>query len=153
MIKEGHELANHTYSHKRSIFKTKKFIKKDILRCDEELSKINVKTNLFRFPGFKWGLNGFLICLKLNKKVIFSDSVPKDWMGAQLKKKGFVKRINIRPAIKRTLRKTKNGSIVNLHDYLEGIGRHKEIILLLESVLPKFKNKFRMVTVSNLLNF
>ena len=154
ILREGHEIANHTHSHKRMIFKSFDFVKKDILKADEELKKQGIKTNLFRFPGFKWGITSFCVCLKLKKKVIFCDVVSQDWLRPWLKKRNPKVRIKLNPVIKRTLRKTKNGSIINLHDYLEGIGRHKEIIPILEKVLPKLKErKYDFVTVSELLNF
>ncbi len=151
--KEGHEFGNHTYSHKRMSFKSKKFIEEDIKKCDAELSKFGIKTNLFRFPGFKFGLNSLLVCWMLKKKMIFADMVSKDWLNPWLKMKNNTKEpVKIDKPIKKTLSKTKNGSILNFHDYLEGIGTHKEIIPILERVLPKLKEKgFEFVTVSELL--
>jgi len=151
--KEGHEFGNHTFSHKRMWFKSRKFMKEDIQKYDDELNKFEIKTNLFRFPGFKFGLNSLIVCWKLKKKMIFADMVSNDWLNPWLKmkcnKKGPVK---IDKPIQKTLSKTKNGSILNFHDYLEGIGSHKEIIPIMEKVLPKLKEKgFEFVTVSELL--
>lgn len=151
--KEGHELGNHTFSHKRMWFKSRKFMRKDIQKCDDELNKFGIKTNLFRFPGFKFGLNSLIICWKLKKKMIFADMVSNDWLNPWLKMKYNKKEpVKIDKPIQKTLSKTKNGSILNFHDYLEGIGSHEEIILIMEKVLPKLKEKgFEFVTVSKLL--
>lgn len=151
--KERHEFGNHTYSHKRLWFKSREFIKKDIEKCDEELCKVGIKTNLFRFPGFKFGLNSLMICWKLNKKIIFADMISNDWLNPWLKKRYNRKSpVRIEKVVKKTLLKTKNGSILNFHDYLEGIGTHKEIISIFEKIMPELEIKgFKFVTVSELL--
>jgi len=151
--KEGHEFGNHTFSHKRMWFKSRKFMREDIQKCDDELNKFGIKKNLFRFPGFKFGLNSLIVCWKLKKKMIFADMVSNDWLNPWLKMKYNKKEpVKIDKPIQKTLSKTKNGSILNFHDYLEGIGSHKEIIPIMEKVLPKLKEKgFEFVTVSELL--
>ena len=151
--KEGHEFGNHTFSHKRMWFKSRKFMKKDIQKCDDELNKFGIKTNLFRFPGFKFGLNSLIVCWKLKKKMIFADMVSNDWLNPWLKMKYNKKEpVKIDKPIQKTLSKTKNGSILNFHDYLEGIGSHKEIIPIMEKVLPKLKERqFEFTTVSGFI--
>ena len=151
--REGHEFGNHTYSHKRLWFKSSKFIKRDIEKCDEELGRCQIDTDLFRFPGFKFGLISLIVCWKLKKKMIFADMISDDWLNPWLKKEYNKKEtIKIDEVINRTLSKTKNGSILNFHDYLEGIGNHEKIIHIMEKVMPKLKEKgFKFVTVSELL--
>lgn len=140
IIKEEHEIGNHSYGHKRLAFKSKKYIEKDLKKCDYELNKFNIKTNLFRPPGLSMFYNLFNVCKKLEKKIIACDVISNDW-----RKKG------IEYAVKRVLKNTKNGSIINFHDYVEGIGANEEIIPILEKVLPKLKEKYRFVTISELL--
>jgi peptidoglycan/xylan/chitin deacetylase (PgdA/CDA1 family) len=142
IIKEGHEIGNHSYEHKRLAFKSQEYIKNDIKKCDEELYHFNIKTNLFRPPGLSMFYNLFKVCKRLEKKIIACDVISNDW-----RKKG------IEYSVKRVLRGTKNGSIINFHDYLEGIGTNEEIIPILEKVLPELKNKYKFVTVSELLEF
>lgn len=151
--KDGHEFGNHTFSHKKMQFKSRKVVETEIKKCDNELSKFGIKTNLFRFPSFKFGLNSLIVCWKLKKKMIFADMISKDWLNPYLKKKYNKKGdININKPINRTLSKTKNGSILNFHDYLDEIGNNKEIIQIMEKVIPKLKEKgFEFVTVSELL--
>lgn len=154
ILREGHEIGNHTHSHKWLIFKSYNFIKKDILSCDIDLEKVGIQTSLFRFPAFKWGLISFIACLKLRKKVIFCDVVSNDWLRPWLRNKNKLIIIKIAPVIKKVIRRTKNGSIINFHDYLQGVGSHKEIIPILEGVLPELKKKkYKFVTVSELLKF
>ena len=155
--KEGHEFGNHTYSHKRLWFKSKKFIEEEIKKCDEELSRVGITTNLFRFPGLKFGPSSLSICKKLNKEIIFGaltyDWVSYDYWNPWFKKKKDIKgKIKIDTVVKKALSKAKNGSIVVFHDYLQEIGRNEEIIPILERVLPKLKKEnFEFVTVSQLL--
>jgi len=141
-IQEGNEIGNHTYSHKSLWFISKRKITEEINDCDKELEKIGVKTDLFRPPKFRMGINLFKTLKKLNKKLILCDAISNDW-----RKKG------IEYAVKRVLKKTKNGSIVNFHDYIEGIGTNEELIPILETILSKLKNKYKFVTVSELLEF
>ncbi|MFA5071436.1 MAG: polysaccharide deacetylase family protein [Candidatus Pacearchaeota archaeon] len=139
-IREGNEIGNHTYSHKNLWFISKEKITQEIKDCDKELEKIGIKTNLFRPPKFRMGINLFKTLKKLNKKLILCDAISNDW-----RKKG------IEYAVKRVLKKTKNGSIVNFHDYIEGVGTNEELIPILERVLSKLKNKYKFITVSELL--
>ncbi|MCF7834329.1 MAG: polysaccharide deacetylase family protein [Candidatus Pacebacteria bacterium] len=157
--KDGHEFGNHTFSHKRLWFKSKKFIEEDIQRCDNELKKVGVVTNLVRFPGLKYGLNTIKICKLLNKKIIAIDLITlnqfaMDWFNPWLKKIGLIKNeIKIDDVVKTTIKNTKNGSILVFHDYLQEIGPHKELSSILEIILPELKKKgFNFVTVSELLN-
>ena len=141
MIKEEHEIGNHSYEHKRLAFKSKKYTKEDLERCDNELHKFKIKTNLFRPPGVSMFYNLFRVCKKLEKKIIICDVVSDDW-----KKPGIEKIVN------KVLRKTKNGSIIDFHDYLEGIGTNEEIIPILKKIIPELKKAgYKMITVSELL--
>ena len=65
ILKEGHELGNHSYHHRRLWFKSKNYVEEDIQRCDVELEKFGVKTNLFRSPGLSMSYNLLKICKKL----------------------------------------------------------------------------------------
>ncbi|MDE2031111.1 MAG: polysaccharide deacetylase family protein [Patescibacteria group bacterium] len=157
--KDGHEFGNHTFSHKRLWFKSKKFIKEDIQKCDNELQIFGIKTNLIRFPGLKYGLNAIKICKLLNKKVIAVDFITLnqfawDWFNPWLKKIGLIKNnIKIDKVVKVTVKNTKNGSILGFHDYLQEIGPHPELSPILEDILPKLQMKgFDFVTISELLN-
>lgn len=140
IIKEKHEIGNHSYEHKRLAFKSQKYIKNDLEMCDKELAKLNIKTNLFRPPGFSMFYNLFKVCSRLEKKIILCDVISNDW-----RKKG------VEYAVKRVLKKTRKGSVINFHDYIEGIGTNEEIIPILKKILPELKKKYEFVTISELL--
>ena len=133
ILKEGHEIGNHTFSHKSLWFKSKRFIKEDIEKCDKELRNIRVKTDLFRFPSFRFGINAIVVCKGLKKKVIFCDVISNDWLDPYLRKKYDKKgSIKIDKVVRKVLDRTKSGSIISFHDYLEGIGPNREIVPILE---------------------
>ena len=156
--KDGHEFGNHTFSHKRLWFKSRKFIKEEIKKCDDELKKVGIVTDLIRFPGLKYGFNTINICKILNKRIIAVEFLTAnqfawDWFNPWLKKMGLINgNIKIDDVIKTTIKKTRNGSILGFHDYLQDIGPHPELLDILEIILPELKRKgFNFVTISKLL--
>lgn len=159
-IKEnGHEVGNHTFSHKRLWFKSKRFIEEDVKKCDEELGKVGISTDLIRFPGFKYGPNALSVCRRLGKRAIFQEKLSwsqeaYDWYRPWLKMRGLTRGpVRIDKVIEKTLSGTRNGSILGFHDYLQEIGPHPEIIPILERIIPELKNRgFKFVTISELLN-
>lgn len=141
IINQGHQLGNHSYSHQSLWFKFPQTIFREITRCDYELKKLDISTNLFRPPYFRFGLTCWIICLKLRKRVVFCDVVSQDW-----KRKGVAWTVN------RVLENVKPGSIINLHDYLENVGRNKEIVEITTRIIKVLKERgYRFLTVSELL--
>lgn len=114
IVRQGCEIGNHSFNHSSLVSKSKKFIEEQIRRTDEELNKIGIKTILFRPPFLRIGGNLLKIIKKLDKRIILLDVHSKDWSG-----------ISDKVIINRVLSKTKNGSIINLHDYIERRGRTK----------------------------
>jgi peptidoglycan/xylan/chitin deacetylase (PgdA/CDA1 family) len=155
---DGHEFGNHTFSHKRLWFKPRKFVEEDINKCDEELQRVGIVTDLIRFPGLKYDINTINICKKLHKLPIFAELLTfnqfaYDWFRPWLNKVGFTKSpIKIDTVIKKTIEKTRNGSILGFHDYLQEIGPNPESHLIIEKIIPELQKKgFIFVTVSKLL--
>ena len=139
--KEGHEIGNHTFSHKRMLFKSRKFMKEEIQKCDEELDKLGIKTNLFRPPGGVLSYNLLSVLKKLNKKIILWDDNSKDWEKPGVKK-----------AEKNVLSHVRNGSIIDFHDFIEGVGKNKSLTKILNETIPELQNRgYKLVTVSELL--
>ncbi len=142
IINQRSEIGNHSYNHAPLRFKNKKLIENEIIKTEEELLKIGINPALFRPPYCSFGLNLLKICKKLNKKIILFDVHSKDWK--LLKKQKIIKIV---------LNKTKNGSIINFHDYLEEIGENNQIIEIITTLIPILKKKYKFVTVSELLNY
>lgn len=154
----GHEFENHTYSHKRLWFRSAKFIEEEVTKCDEELAKLGIETDLLRFPGLKYGPSALKVCKKLKKKIISADMnlfdwTSHDWFNPWLKKLKITKgQIKLEKVVNKTISRARNGSIIAFHDYLHGIGPHPEIVLILERVILELRKRgFEFVTVSELL--
>lgn len=143
MFREGHKIGNHSHSHGSLWFKSLQTIEQEIILCDKILwDKCKLKTDLFRPPYFRLGLAAWMVSIKLKKKVIFSDTISDDW-----KLKGVEFTVN------KVIENTKNGSIINLHDYLENIGRNKEIVEITKRIILGLKKRgYKFVTISKLLN-
>ncbi|MGC9309423.1 MAG: polysaccharide deacetylase family protein [Candidatus Nanoarchaeia archaeon] len=136
IIKEGHDLGNHTFSHKSSYFKSKKYIKRELQRVDKLY-----QSSLVRPPYLHIGMNFYSVCKELDKKIIACDVVSDDW-----KLKGIDYCVN------NILNNVKPGSIINLHDYITGVGRNKYLINILKRVVPELKKRgYSFVKISDIL--
>lgn len=142
--KEGHELANHTYSHPYFKKNTRSNqIEWEISRTHDILRKITgEKPHLFRPPG------GFYNEALVNQSkkagyltVLWSwHQDTKDW------KAPGVSRI-----VRKVLENAQNGDIVLFHDHVNG---SHQTVDALKQILPELQNRgFRFVTVSELLTF
>ena len=147
MIKEGHELGNHSYSHWNLIFKKKSVIREEIEKTDRLLHELGVKSDIhFRPPFGRLLFAASSILASLNKKVIMWNVPTKDY-----------KEDDPKIILKRIYKRIKPGSIIVLHD--SGIERSgKKIdrqatvdaVKMLIDELPKRGYEFR--TVSELIN-
>ncbi len=136
--KDKHEIGNHTFSHKSLLFKSKKFIEDEIEETDKLLG---IKTKIMRPPYLRIGFNAYNVCKKLGKKIVYCDAISHNW---RLK--------GVEYAVDNVLRKTRNGSIINMHDYLENIGRNKDIIEITKRAIIELKKRhYKFITISNLL--
>jgi peptidoglycan-N-acetylglucosamine deacetylase len=147
MIAEGHDLCNHSYSHKNLIFKKKSMIREEIEKTDRLLRELGVKGNIhFRPPFGRLLFTASSVLASLNKKVIMWNVPTRDY-----------KENDKNVILKRIYKRIKPGSIIVLHD--SGIERSEkkidrqatiDAVKLLVDELPKKGYKFR--TVSELIN-
>lgn len=141
IISGNHEIGNHSYSHKKMIFKSPNFIKKEILRTDKILKTFKIETNIFRPP---FGLMFFalpLIMQKSKKKIILWNINSKDCLGLSAKKLS-----------KKILKKIHPGSIILMHDG-NGVKRsnRSNTVEVLKIIIPKLKEMgYDFSTISNL---
>jgi peptidoglycan-N-acetylglucosamine deacetylase len=143
-VLEGHEIANHTYNH---IYFNKRMtdssINKEILKAEQTIISITgKKPTLFRPPGGFYSENVIRVLQKSGYQLIMwswhQDS--RDW-----------DRPGVQKIVNGILKKTQNGDIVLLHDYVEG---ETQTIEALKQILPKLKERgYRFVTVSELLAY
>lgn len=105
ILREGHTIGNHTYSHPLLLLRTRKFIAGEIERTQEIIERVTgVRPSLFRPPyGARWfGLMPTLNVRGLNLVM---------WSAA-----GFDWKYKTQAIIKTTTRKMRSGSVILLHD-------------------------------------
>lgn len=104
---EGHDVANHSYSHLRMGCIDNNKIKSEIIKCNNTLKEITGKeNNLFRAPYGEYNDNVVKIARELNQYTIQWDVDSLDW------KPG----ITPQQIQKRILSNVKNGSILLFHN-------------------------------------
>ncbi len=147
MIKEGHELGNHSYSHKNLIFKKKSIIREEILKTDDLLRELGVKGKiLFRPPFGRLLFTASSVLASLNKNVLMWNVPTKDY-----------KETDPEVILKRIYKRIKPGSIIILHDSgVERIGKkikREATISAVKSLLDELPRKgYKFKTVSELIN-
>jgi peptidoglycan-N-acetylglucosamine deacetylase len=101
ILNNGHQIGNHTYSHKNGFLSSNKTYLKDIKKCENILPN----TNLFRPPFGKiypWQIRK----IKEKYKIIMWDVLSYD----------FTENISEKQLTKNILRNTESGSIIVFHD-------------------------------------
>ncbi|NEW07727.1 polysaccharide deacetylase family protein [Paenibacillus sp. SYP-B3998] len=140
-VNEGHELANHTYSH--AYLSRKNNLKKEINKAEEIIYETTGRRcQLFRPPGGFYNENLVAMVKQEGYKMIMWtwQLDTKDWNTPGVDK-----------IVNRVLKNSRNGNIVLFHDYVEG---PTQTIDALKLILPELKNRgFKFVTVSELLNY
>ncbi len=141
IVKEGHEVANHTYNHTRGNKMNSKKLVTELDKTAESIKSItNIKPTLFRPVG------GFYNDLIINTAVKNNYLVvmwswhqdPKDWNGT-----------NANKISKHVISSAKPGDIVLLHD---SGGDRTKTVNALDPILDFLtKNNFECVTVSDML--
>ncbi|WP_244163235.1 polysaccharide deacetylase family protein [Paenibacillus pectinilyticus] len=143
-VLEGHEIANHTYSHKyfrKNI--PSETIQKEILDAENAIIQAtSVKPRLFRPPGGFYNENVIHVSKNAGNLVIMWSwhQDTEDWQTP-----GIYKIVN------KVSKNTRNGDIILFHDYVEG---KTQTIAALKQILPLLKERgYEFVTVSELLTY
>ncbi|MCK4311491.1 MAG: polysaccharide deacetylase family protein [Candidatus Cloacimonetes bacterium] len=124
IISKGHEIGNHSYSHKSLIFKSTAYVQKEIEKTDKILGNLGVKGDICFCPPYgRMDAIARMVFRKLHKKVILWDNNPKDF-----------KRSSSDEIVNKVLKKLKPGSIIVLHD---GGGDRTETIEAVEILIPE----------------
>ncbi|MDQ0917682.1 polysaccharide deacetylase family protein [Paenibacillus sp. V4I5] len=140
-LREGHEIANHTYSH--AYLSKKNNIKKEINQTEELIyDTTGRRCLLFRPPGGFYN-ERLVAAVRAEgyKMIMWSWQLDtKDWSTP-----------GVNTIVNRVLKNAKNGNIVLFHDYIEG---PTQTIAALKIILPELKSRgYQLVTVSQLLNY
>ena len=136
---EGHELANHTYTHPK---------KTSIPNLEKELKKTNETIfgitgfypTLFRPVGGQYTDNMIDAAVKEGYKVVMWSwhQDTEDWKNPSAKK-----------IVKNVIRGTKPGDVILFHD---GGGNREQTVKALEEILPGLQKKgYKFVTISELI--
>ncbi|WP_239328047.1 polysaccharide deacetylase family protein [Paenibacillus sp. ACRRX] len=142
IIAEGHEIANHTFSHTYfNARSTASFIRQEIERTQLAVYEVTgAKPTLFRPPGGNYNDRIINTAHLLGlKSVMWSwHQDTKDWTHPGVGK-----------ICDKVLKNAHNGDIVLFHDYVPGKTQTKQA---LETILPELQKKgFQLVTVSELI--
>ncbi|REB07270.1 polysaccharide deacetylase family protein [Sporosarcina sp. BI001-red] len=137
---DGHEVANHTYSHSR--FKTAKQFKQELIDTNEVIYGITgTYPKLFRPVEGNYNDRLINIAVKQNFKVVMWSwhQDTEDW-----------KKPGVNKIVEKVLTGTKPGDVILFHD---GGGERSQTVQALEKILPKLKEQgYRFVTVSELMD-
>ncbi|MCD4796577.1 MAG: polysaccharide deacetylase family protein [Candidatus Cloacimonetes bacterium] len=141
IIHEGHEIGNHSFSHKSMIFRSIIFIINEIEKTDKILKNLGVKGEIyFRPPYGRMDTIARMVLRKMRKKIILWDNGPKDF-----------KCLSSEEVVDKVLKKLKPGSIIVLHD---GGGVDRSItVKAVDMLIPEILKKgYKFQTVSELIS-
>ena len=145
MISEGHEVANHGYSHRNLLFKNTQFIKNEIEKTDDLLRKCGAEGEIvFRPPFGRISLKAFCFLGKINKKIIMWNIPTKDF-----------KAKSTDSILKKIYAKLRRGGIIVLHDAGKNIDSDVDRIHTVNAVkhvvVEILKRNYSFATISEML--
>ena len=142
LLNSGHEIGNHSYSHKRMIFMSYQEVAQELEDTEALIRSFGYEGTLRFRPPF--GKKLFMLPLYLsnnNIETIMWDVEPETWTSP---------RNSIEDRINRGIKETKNGSIIIMH-VMHGNNSSMHAIT---PMIRGLKDKgFRFVTVSELLSY
>lgn len=138
-MKEGHEIANHTYSHKDLSHDSVEEIENEVIATEKIIyENFDVRTKLLRPPGGLYGKNVIKAAANLDYTLVLWNIDTKDWAHTS-------------PEIiaANVLDSVKPGDIILMHDF---IGRNSPTPEALKLMIPELLRRgYKFVTVSELL--
>lgn len=139
VLSQGHELANHSYSHAKMVFKSPAFVRTEIEDTDQQLRAVGVtKSHLFRAPYGRKLLVLPYVLTQLQKVNVLWDVNPTDY-----------KAPSAEAIATSVLNQVKPGSIVLLHD---GGGKRDKTVAATDMIIRALKDQgYRFETVSELI--
>jgi chitin deacetylase len=145
MVAAGHELGNHTYSHKRMVLKTPSFIEAEVERTDQLIRQAGYQGTIHFRPPF--GKKLFLLPRYLAKnarKTITWDVEPESYPEIDADSNRIVQHV---------LANTRPGSIILLHVMYESRGESRKSVRRIISGLKRegysFKTVSEMLAITN----
>lgn len=139
IIADGHEIGNHTYTHKRMVLVTPSFVRDEIEKTDEMIGKAGGGNDVTFRPPFGKKLFALPFYLsQRNRKTVIWDVEPETF---------FEKSEDM---VKFTLENTKSGSIILLHVMYDN---RAESMKSVRPIIRSLRGKgFEFKTVSELIS-
>lgn len=148
VYKEGHELGNHTWSHRVLVGKSNAFIHEEIDKTDLLIRELGYTGPIhFRSPrGMKFIGLQWILSNQKRPNILF-DAYGWDW----------TKNITAEKIAYSILKGVRHGSIILLHDgdgdHNDGITDRSQTVLATELIILALKEEgYRFITISELLN-
>lgn len=140
IVKAGHQVGNHTYSHQRMVFKSPAYIKKEIDKTDQLIKEAGYKEEIvFRPPNGKKLIGLPYYLHKIKKKTITWNLEPDTYYDSAEEKIDYV------------LKSIKPGSILLMHPMYDRSGSELQAI---EGIIKELKKEgYSFVTVNELKTY
>ncbi|MFI8492747.1 polysaccharide deacetylase family protein [Peribacillus butanolivorans] len=140
IVEAGHQIGNHTYSHKRMVFKSSSYIKEEIEKTDKLIQNFGYKGEIDVRPPNGKKLVGLPYYLNKNDRDTITWNIePDSYYTSASDKVNYVKD-HIKP-----------GSIILMHPMYDDTGKELQAI---EGVLKLLSNEgYTFVTVNELQGF
>ncbi|MET3320382.1 UNVERIFIED_ORG: chitin deacetylase [Peribacillus simplex] len=140
IVEAGHQIGNHTYSHKRMVFKSSSYIKKEIEKTDKLIQNFGYKGEIDVRPPNGKKLVGLPYYLNKNDRDTITWNIePDSYYTSAADKVNYVKD-HIKP-----------GSIILMHPMYDGTGKELQAI---EGVVKLLSNEgYTFVTVNELQGY
>ncbi|HEB12994.1 MAG TPA: polysaccharide deacetylase family protein [Actinobacteria bacterium] len=147
VFNEGHDIGNHTYSHRDLVSATRKTIIKEIDQTDKAMMRVlGIKTKLFRPPRGMFSNSVRKLIIEMGYTIILWTDSAKDWRGSTPK-----------TIVRRVTRHIKSGGVILFHDSgslirSEGADRGNTVAAL-PLVIDEIRRKgYKIVALSQMLN-
>lgn len=134
----GHQIGNHTYSHKRMVLKSPAFIKHEIEKTDNLIADIGYTESIVVRPPYGKKLIGFPYYLNKHKRETITWNLEPDTFFTQADEKVRYVKENIQP-----------GSIILMHPMYDSTGNE---LMAIEKILQTLMDEgYTFVTINELL--
>lgn len=139
IYKEGHEIGNHTLTHKYLHGEGRSVVEREIDLCDDVIfNHSEYNSIVFRPPGGLYDADLTTVCMERGYSVVLWSIDTRDWAGS-----------SATDICNEIFSNIEDGSIILMHDYVCGESHTAEA---LKTVIPKLKKLgYRFVTVSELI--
>jgi peptidoglycan/xylan/chitin deacetylase (PgdA/CDA1 family) len=137
VMRRGHEIGNHSYSHPKLVLMSPRRVREEIERTDTLLRDLGVSGEIhFRPPHASKFIVLPYVLMQMRKLSVLGDVDPEEW-----------KRPSAAVMTESILRQVRPGSIIGLHDPM-GV----ETLRTLQNILPALASRgYRFETVSTLV--